>query len=131
MKKNLVEIYALAVCFFTVACFVIVAGMTAWDVVQLSAPEFTINNDQYEAHLSDQQYRDWLIQRNQHKEDEYVPPSGQNLTDARNTSWQQALKGEQRSALQSLAQNFIILVIDILVFMAHWVIAKKSRESHS
>ncbi|MFP2769379.1 hypothetical protein [Oceanisphaera sp. KMM 10153] len=131
MKKNLVEIYALAVCFFTVACFVIVAGMTAWDAVQLSAPEFTINNNEYEAHLSDQQYRDWLAQRNQYNEDAFILPSGQDLTDARNASWQQEIKSEQRSALQSLAQNFIILVIDILVFMAHWIIARKSRDSHS
>jgi len=43
LKKNLVEIYALAVCFFTVACFVIVAGMTAWNIIELSAPEFTID----------------------------------------------------------------------------------------
>ncbi|WP_027967471.1 hypothetical protein [Halomonas halocynthiae] len=131
MKKNIVEIYALAVCFFTVACFVVVLGMTAWNVVELSAPEFTINNSTYEAHLTDENYRRWLIQRNQYRSEDYKPPEGAELTQSRETNWQQEIRSEQRGALQSLIQNIIILVIDLLVFIGHWVIARRSRESLS
>lgn len=131
MKKNLVEIYALAVCFFTVACFVIVLGMAAWNVVELSVPKFTINNNIYEAHLTDENYRRWLIQRNQYRTEEYTPPEGTELTKNRETSWQQKIHSEQRGALQSLVMNIIILVINLLVFVTHWLIARKSRYSHS
>ena len=131
MKRNLVDIYALAVCFFTVACFVIVLGMTAWNVVELSAPEFTINNNTYEAHLNDENYRRWLIQRNQYRAEDYKPPEDGELTKHREKNWQHEIKGEQRSALQDLVRNLIILVIDILVFGAHWIIARRSSESRS
>lgn len=127
MKKSLVEIYALAVCFITVGCFVIVAAIAAWDVVQLAAPKFTINNNEYEAHLTDQQYSNWLVLRNQYQDERYAPPSGAELTSARITSWEQAIKSEQRGALQSLAKNFIIFAIAAFAFMAHWRMAKRSR----
>lgn len=131
MKKNLVEVYALAICFFTVACFVIVLGMTAWNVVALSSPEFTINNHIYDAHLTDENYRHWLRQQNQYCTEDYKPPEGAELTKSREINWQHEIRVEQRGALQNLVQNVIVLVIDLLVFVAHWVIARRSRDGHN
>lgn len=130
MRKSLVEIYALAVCFFTVACFVVVLGMTAWNVVELSAPEFTISSNTYEAHLTDEKYRDSLIRRHRYGAEKYAPPEADLLTKKREESWKSEIRGEQRRALQSLVKNIIILVIDIFVFMVHWIIARRSREKH-
>jgi hypothetical protein len=137
LKKNLVGIYALAVCFFTVACFVIVAGITAWNVVELSAPEFTIDNYVHEAHASDENYGRWNHgpmgfrgERIRYLNPESVPaePMAELQRKNREESWQQALAGERRAALQSLVRNAIILVIALLVFLAHWMIATRSRE---
>ncbi len=136
MKRNLVEIYALAVCFFTVACFVIVAGMTTWNVVELSAPEFTIDNYVYEGHFSDDNYRRWHSgpmafpgERIRYLNPEAAPvdPVAIPQRKTREENWQQALAGERRGALQSLVRNAIILVIALLVFLAHWTIARRSR----
>lgn len=131
MKKTIVEIYALAVCFFTVACFVIVAGMTVWDTIEMTAPEFTINNVDYEAHLNDESYRKWLIQRNQYRAENYTPPERKALSKSREESWARELRAEQRGALQSLVKNIIVLIIALLAFVAHWKLAQGSRESHS
>jgi hypothetical protein len=137
LKRNLVGIYALAVCFFTVACFVIVAGITAWNVVELSAPEFTIDNYVYEAHASDENYgrsqhgaMGFRGERIRYLNPESVPaePMAELQRKNREESWQQALAGERRAALQSLVRNAIILVIAMLVFLAHWRIATRSRE---
>ena len=57
MKRTLIEMYALSVCFFTVACLVIVTGIAMWDVVQVIYPEFTISSNDYENHLDNETYK--------------------------------------------------------------------------
>ena len=133
MKKTILEIYALAVCFFTVACFVITLGMVIWDMVEFSAPEFTITNHNFECHSSDDSYRDCYSTKHRFTRDDspQVFPSGEELTKKRQESYKQILKSEQRQALQGLVQKLIILLIDALVFFAHWRLASNSRESHS
>ena len=133
MKKTILEIYALAVCFFTVACFVITLGMAIWDTIELSAPEFTISNHNFECHYSDEAYNDCYSSKHQFTRDDSPKtfPSGQELTEKRQKAYEQILKSEQRQALQGLVQKLIILLIDALVFFAHWRLASSSRENHS
>lgn len=133
MKKTILEIYALAVCFFTVACFVITLGLAIWDIVELSAPEFTILNHSFECHQSDETYKDCNASQHKYTREESpeVFPSGQELTDARNKSYEQVIKSERRQALQGLVQKMIIILLDALVFFGHWRLARNSRENHS
>ena len=134
MKKSLLEIYALAVCFFTVACFVVVLGMTLWDVVELSGPEFTIDNHTYKIHQSDEAYSESLTGRHGcdgEKKTDYKPPEGQALTEAREKSYAQELRSERRGALQDLIKNLIILLVDLTVFVIHWKIGAYARKSAS
>jgi len=131
MKKSLLEIYSLAVCFFTVACFVVVLGIALWDAVQLSVPEFTLDSDTYEAHQTDEAFRDHLIK--QYRPDEvqktYKPPEGAALSEAREKSFAAEIRSERRDALQGLVQNLIILLIDLVVFIAHWKVGAYARKS--
>jgi hypothetical protein len=50
MKKTLVEVYALAVCFVTLVCFVVTLGIGIYDLIQFLNPEFTISSYTYEHH---------------------------------------------------------------------------------
>jgi hypothetical protein len=50
MKKSIVEIYALAVCFATIVCFVISLGIGLYDIVEITNPEFTMKSYAYEKH---------------------------------------------------------------------------------
>lgn len=88
-KKGLLEIYALAVCFFTLACFVIALGMAVWDIVELSAPEFTISNNHYECHLSDEAYTDCYSNHHKYtRENNPLSfPTGKTLTTKRSTEY--------------------------------------------
>lgn len=130
MKKSILEIYALAVCFFNVACFVIVLGLAAWHVVELSVPKFTINSGDYQQHQSDEAFHDWLVrQRNCGDKTAYVPPEGAALTTAREKSLAQVLFTERRRALQDLIQNLFILCINVVAFAFHWRIAVRARQA--
>lgn len=132
MKKTALEIYALAVCFFTVACFVIVLGLAAWHIVELSAPNFTIRSDDFQRHESDDAFREWLVSQHtcgDRNATLYVPPEGSALTTARERSLAKILHAERRRALQDLVQNFFILCINAVVFAFHWKVAALVRQN--
>jgi len=120
MKRNLVEVYALVVCFVTLVCFVVALGLGIYDLIQFLNPEFTISSYTYEHHRSNEAYlRNWPKEK--------PKPQGDELTRLRKESYQAALKSEQRNAAQSLTQIFIIVLIDIVVFAFHWYMAKRAR----
>lgn len=130
MKKSSLEIYALAVCFFTVACFVITLGLAAWHVVELAAPKFTIAANDYEHHQSDEAYRDWLVSTHSGSEKTpYVPPEGAALTAAKEKSLAEVVDSQRRRALQDFVQNLFFLFIYVVVFAVHWRIAAHARRN--
>ena len=57
MKKSILEIYALAVCFVALACFVIALGIGVYDLIQIANPVFTINAYEYDRHQSNEAFR--------------------------------------------------------------------------
>ena len=131
MKKSWLEIYALAICFFTVACFAVALGAALWDVVQITAPDFTMRDDYWTKHRSDEAFRQALIEEHRFREvvSTYVPPAGAELTLAREEGHAQAVSKERRAASQGLAQRLIILLVDLLVFLIHWKIAARARQN--
>jgi len=142
MKKSVLEIYALAVCFFTVACFVFMMGFAAWYAVELCAPKFTIGASDYQRHKSDDAFRESLISEHSYSgapappsssgaatPAPYVPPEGASLTAAREKSLQQVLDAERRQALQDLVYTSFFLCIAVLVFAVHWKLAARARQN--
>lgn len=121
MKKTILEIYALAVCFFTVACFVITLGIALYDVIKVAAPEFTLKAYQYDQHQSNDAFKRHIPE----KERDSI--SDEELTKRREESYAQTIRSEQHQGKQSLVQMGIIMFIDIIVFMFHWVLAKRAR----
>tara|TARA_B110000879_G_scaffold50622_1_gene71544 strand:- start:22950 stop:23384 length:435 start_codon:yes stop_codon:yes gene_type:complete len=129
MKKTILEIYALAVCFFAVGCFIVTLGMAIWDMVEIAAPEFTISNSNYQCHQSDSEYQQCFASNRQYIRDKSpeIFPQGQELTDERLVAYERILKQERRQGLQSFIQKLIILLINAFVFFFHWRVATKER----
>ncbi|WP_163832763.1 hypothetical protein [Spartinivicinus ruber] len=133
MKKTILEIYALAVSFFTLACLAITSSVLIWDLVEISQPELTMSSYQYKCHHSDQDYKDCFSDRPEYTREKNpeVFPTDAKLTAKRTTSYQRELKAEQRDGLQSMIQSIIVIVISIIIFLIHWQLAKRSRENNS
>ena len=131
MKKSILEIYALAVCFVALLCFVIVLGIGMYDLIQITNPEFTLNAYEYERYQSNEAFKGSPgralrgiapgipIEPTQRSEEE--------VTQQREKSYQAALRSERRAGMQSLIQIMIILVIDVLVFVPHWLLVRRTR----
>ncbi len=126
MKKSLLEIYALAVCLATIVCFIISLGIGIYDIVEIVNPEFTMSSYVYERHQTNDDF--W---KNKCSGDKEKPrPPEDELTRQREESYQRAIKSEKRDASQSLTQILIVLIINALVFIIHWKIARRARESN-
>ena len=127
------EIYALALCFSTIVCFVVALGIGVYDVVQVVNPEFTLNHYEYSRHQTNDTFWDSdkgmpLDLWESHEKERPRPPEHE-LTKQREESYQQALRFEKRSAFQSIVQVAIIILIDCIVFMIHWWVARRARET--
>lgn len=120
MKRNLVEVYALAVCFVTLVCCVVALGFGIYDLIRIANPEFTLNSHQYERHQSNESFSSNWPQNKPVPEDE-------KLTKLREDSYRALLRTEKRDGVQSLAWSLIIILIDIIVFAIHWLMAKRAR----
>ena len=57
MTRPSVETYGLAVCFTALLCFVIALGVGLYDLLQIAAPEFTLNAYEHERHQSNDSFR--------------------------------------------------------------------------
>jgi hypothetical protein len=120
MKRGLVEVYALAVCFVTLVCFVVALGIGIYDLIQIVNPPFTLDSYTYERHQSNEAFsKNWPKDK--------PSPQDEELTRLRKKSYQAALRAEKRGAVQSLTMVFIIILIDVVVFVIHWYLAKRAR----
>lgn len=121
MKKSLLEIYALAICFVTIICFAVVLGIGLYDILEMSNPEMTIKSYQYQKHQSNEAFtRNWSKKKEKRSETE--------ITETREKSYSVALKAEQRDAIQSFIRVLIIMLINFIIFLIHWRLAKHARE---
>lgn len=122
MKRTLLEIYALAVCFVTVVCLVICLGIAAYAGLGVAQPEFTVASWEYTRHQSNDAY--WSSPKG------FVAPGGPSeaakarpaeavLTQEREMSWERVVAAEKRSSLQSLVKALIVVLIDLLVLAVH------------
>ena len=130
MKKSILEVYAMAVCFATIVCFVVALGIGIYDIVRIANPEFTLSSYEYNRHQSNNAFWESYKCKYENKDKESKRPSEEDLTKQRQTSYQQEIKAEKRSGAQSLTIASIVILIDIVVFFIHWMIARRAREAN-
>ena len=122
MKKSLLEIYALGVCFVTIICFAVALGIGVYDILEMSKPEITLKSYQYQRHQTNEAFtRKWSKEKEK--------PSEFEITKIREKSYSVALEAERRDAVQSLIRVLIIIIIDLVIFLVHWKLGIRARES--
>jgi len=121
MKKSLLEIYSLAVCFVTIICVAVTLGIGIYDILEMSNPEMTLRSYAYQNHQTNEAFtKNWSKDKER--------PSEEKITIIREKSYSVALEAERRDAVQSLIRVLIILLINFAIFIVHWKLAKRTRE---
>ena len=132
MKKSLIEIYALAVCFICAVIFSIFVSVGIYSIFEVTNPEFTMAPYDHTPHSNNEKFLEHKLSSIPKDYDNpYKNMSQQQLTEARERSFQLALEKERRGGRQSLLQTLIAAFVLTLMFGIHWTIAKKARRSNN
>lgn len=132
MKKTILEIYALAVCFVTLTCFVIALGIAVYSAIAIAKPDFTISSWQYTTHLTNDAFWNGGCAGRQYcgpQEKNVERPTESELTKQREETYRRILASEQRDSSQTLVKCIIVMLIDVGAFLLHWFLAKRARAS--
>lgn len=131
MRRSVLEIYALAVCFVTVVCLIVSLGIGIYSIVEVANPAFTLDSHDFLRHQSNDAY--WSNPPMIPLDDKgnRIRPPEQELTRQRLESYTRALRIEQRGGLQTLTKVFIVILIDLIVFGVHWRLGRRARNSMS
>jgi hypothetical protein len=132
MKKGVLEIYALAVCFVAVVCLVCALGVGIYCFIASVSPSFTLSAWEYEQYQTNDAY--WQMRTRgrggetvEGGKPEMERPTDYDLTRMRERDYALALRSEQRSGGQGVVKSAIVIVIDLVVFYIHWLIARRAR----
>lgn len=139
------RIYLLAVCFVSVVCIAITAGISLYSLLKIAAPELTLDSYSYNAHQSLDDFKkshfyarrlqpqgmyfrhDMRAAKRQAEalENTALMDEPESLTreqteQLRVDSYQTLIKNHKRSAMQELIRTAITLVISCILFFIHW-----------
>jgi len=129
LKKTILEIYALAVCFVAVAFFAGFLGQTLYGAVQVANPAFTLDKFQYSTFQSNEAFRRRMDLMPVGLGNEQRMWTNEELTRLREAGYAQALGVEERDGKQSLLHMAIFMLIAAIAFFAHWRIAARARQN--
>jgi len=119
LSRNILRLYALAVCFVSVIVFSVSFGVGLYDVVQVNLPEMTLDSWQHERYQSNTNFtRDWPPEK--------AVPDDDTLARLREEGYRIAVAGEARGAKQSLVQQAITMLIMVALFLIHWKLSRKA-----
>ena len=131
MKKSILEIYAMAICFVAVVVFAVSLGTGLYSIVEIANPELTMNSWDWERYQSNDIF--FLQMPHQYNEKGNRPKredfDEEKLTQKREDAFKLSVNANRREAIQSLIRTMLILFVSVLVFIPHWTLAKRSRES--
>lgn len=117
MGRSLIQVYALCVCFATLMCLVVALGVGLYDLVQIAAPEFTLQQLPYLE--SNEQFLQYFPDKKD------LPPA--EVERLRREGHRESITQERRAAMQSGVFVAILLLIDAVVFAIHWRIAGRAE----
>lgn len=125
VKKTILDVYALLVCFFVVIVITISSSILTNSVVGIVKPELTMPNSSDEKHLNNENFKS----RNATLRKDAETLTDEEITARRESAFAQALRKERRKNAQAILHSAIFAFVSSVVLLIHWQIAKKSRET--
>jgi hypothetical protein len=120
MKKSLIEIYALAVCFASIFFLIVWAAAGLHGTLRAVRPAMTMDGYTYERSLSDEAFmQTWPKER--------PSPDPSSVPGLRKAAYEQALQIEQRAGLHNLVSSLTYLLAAGLAFSLHWKLAQREH----
>lgn len=120
MRRSLLEIYALTVCFASVMFLIVTVAMCLNEGVRMAAPSATVSGWTYERSLSDEAFLSTWPKERPH-------PDASTLPRLRSEAFRSALDSERHDGLKSFLQSLMYTIVASVVFCLHWTLARRER----
>jgi hypothetical protein len=120
VRKNLLEIYALTVCFASVMFLIITVAICLYQAVRIAAPSVTVSGWTHERSSSDEAFLSTWPQGR-------PLPEATTLPRLRSEALRSALDSERHDGSQSFLQSFMYAIVAGVVFWLHWRLARRER----
>ena len=116
--RRAIQVYALSVCFFTMACLAITTGLALWSGLKIAVPTLTLSKSEFRAYQSDDAYLEYLANKYSYKikNKQYSLPSSNEVPVIRERSYSELIASERHGAINSLLFQLIIILIDLVVY---------------
>jgi hypothetical protein len=121
MKKSLVEIYAMSICFVMVIvfCFSFVSAVV--NFVEYHNPTMALPDYYIEKYSSNEAYtRNWA-------KDKRAKYTDDEITAQREAARESALSAEKLGAKQDILEAVVTLFVSAIFFVIHWILAARWR----
>lgn len=129
--KTSIQVYALVVCFVTLCCLVVTSGMFVYDVVKLKWPDISTCNRYSELEASycyDRTEADFVDRfKALAKGDDLKLTDAevkQKFVDSK-LQYERQLAIQKDRILQGMVKEIIVFLINLLVFIPHWLLARR------
>ena len=120
MRKNLIELYALLVCFASIFIVIVNAATGLYAGVRAAKPTLTMDGYSYQRSLSDEAFiQSWPQQT--------PKPDPKDVPALRRGAYAQALEIEFRSGLNTLISSLMYVAAAGIVFGLHWRLAQRQQ----
>lgn len=106
-ERTVLSIYAGAVCFIMVMCFTVALSITVYDVVSYNFPQLTVDE----------------------REQLYILAPGFEMSKGTGEKPTRAemIASEKRGALRDIVKYSIVMAVNIIVFVLHWLLLRRRR----
>jgi hypothetical protein len=125
MKKTIVEVYALLVCFFAVIVITVSLSVLIYSTVGVVNPELTMSSYEYEKYLNNDNFKS----KGGITKEKAESLSDEEITVKRETAFAPEIRKERRKQSQSMLFSAIYFFVSSIILLIHWKISKKSRET--
>lgn len=128
-KKMLLGIYALSLCFVVCIVAMIALGTAIKGFVKIEKPDFTLDSWSYEQYQSNDNFCQRRQTMGPGNKGACAGLGQDEITKLRETAYGLALRNEQRQGFQNLINSLIIIAVSAIVFVPHWIIARRARSA--
>jgi hypothetical protein len=120
VKRNLIELYALLVCFASIFFLIVSGAITLYQLVRVVEPSLMVDGYTYRRGFSDALFMEtWPKER--------PVPDPATVTRLRKEAFDLGLEIERHTALNHLGSSLMYLVCSGLVFWLHWRLAEREH----
>jgi hypothetical protein len=120
MKRNALEIYALAACLVSMVFLLVSSALSSIELLRTVLPSVTVGAYAYERSASDERYLASLSQN------QPAPPASE-VPRLRREALESALRTERRNASSSFVQLLPWVLAAGVAFRLHWKIGRRER----